>query len=213
MPRAKVAPGLSGERVVRYREQSFHASTGELELEEQWDPPKLHIDDSAEHVALGASWLEVYEETKLPTDGEQSTETARDRWTMIAEDESVTVPAGTFRALVLRKAGGSSSKTYWYVRGIGKVKEIGGQTEELATYGKVYTAAAGLGESPENSLKHVLRELMRHGLHDGDDVSHRTDGTLGRLIVLRSNEPQPVVLMDDGTQIAFRAEDWRRRGG
>ena len=67
--------------------------------------------------------------------------------------------------------------------------------------------------SHERRVLAVLRELMRHGLHDGDDVSHRTDGTRGRLIVLRSSEPQPVVLMDDGTQIAFRAEDWRRRGG
>jgi hypothetical protein len=32
--------------------------------------------------------------------------------------------------------------------------------EELVTYGKVYTAAAGLGESPENSLKHVLRSML-----------------------------------------------------
>ncbi|WP_164002496.1 hypothetical protein [Pyxidicoccus caerfyrddinensis] len=125
---------LSGERVVRYREQSFRASTGALEMEEQWDPPKLHLDETPEHVVVGASWLEIYEETKLPTDGETSTETARDRWTVIADGESVTVPAGTFRALVLRKAGGSTSKTYWYVRGIGKVKEIGGQTEELAAY-------------------------------------------------------------------------------
>jgi Protein of unknown function (DUF1592)/Protein of unknown function (DUF1588)/Protein of unknown function (DUF1595)/Protein of unknown function (DUF1585)/Protein of unknown function (DUF1587) len=32
--------------------------------------------------------------------------------------------------------------------------------DELTTYGKVYTAAAGLGETPENSLKHVLRAML-----------------------------------------------------
>jgi hypothetical protein len=35
---------------------------------------------------------------------------------------------------VLQKAGSSTAKTYWYVRGIGKVKETGGQTEELVSY-------------------------------------------------------------------------------
>ena len=32
------------------------------------------------------------------------------------------------------KAGGSNLKTYWYVPGVGKVKETGGQTEELVSY-------------------------------------------------------------------------------
>ena len=31
---------------------------------------------------------------------------------------------------------------------------------ELTTYGKVYAAAAGLGETPENALKHVLRSML-----------------------------------------------------
>jgi hypothetical protein len=46
----------------------------------------------------------------------------------------VTVPAGTFHALILQKAGSSVAKTYWFVRGVGKVKETGGQTEELVEY-------------------------------------------------------------------------------
>ena len=37
----------SGDSVIRYREQAFSASTGALELEEHWDPHKLHIDGSA----------------------------------------------------------------------------------------------------------------------------------------------------------------------
>lgn len=66
--------------------------------------------------------------------------------------------------------------------------------------------------SHERRVLAVLRELMRHGLHDGDDVRHRTSGSRGRLIVLRSSDPQPVVLMDDGTQVAFHADDWSRLG-
>ena len=122
-------------RIVRYREQSFHASTGALELEEHWDPAKLHIDDSPAHRAAGSDWLEEYKETKTdPINGTVETTTERDHWYVDSVDESISVPAGTFRAVVFRKVGGSSSKTYWYVRGIGKVRETGGQTEELMSY-------------------------------------------------------------------------------
>ncbi|MFY0564659.1 hypothetical protein ACN28E_12460 [Archangium lansingense] len=125
---------LSGTSIIRYREQSFQANTDTVETEEHWAPAKLHVDEAPEHVAVGATWLEVYEETKLPSEGLSSTETVRERWTVLADDEPVTVPAGTFRALVLQKAGTSKTKTYWYVRGIGKVKETGGQTEELVSF-------------------------------------------------------------------------------
>jgi hypothetical protein len=123
-----------GDRVVRYREQAFHEGSGELEEEEHWDPAKLHIDGSAAHTAQDASWLESYQETKLPVGEAASTETARDRWTVDAIDQVITVPAGTFKAIVFIKAGGSTLKTYWYVPGVGKVKETGGQTEELVSY-------------------------------------------------------------------------------
>jgi hypothetical protein len=51
----------------------------------------------------------------------------------------VTVPAGTFTAVYLQKvsATGGSAKTYWYVPGVGKVKESGGQLEELVSYSLV----------------------------------------------------------------------------
>jgi hypothetical protein len=123
-----------GDRVLRYREQSFHESTGELELEEHWDPYKLHFDGTEEHTAEGASWLETYGETKIETDKPAETAETRDRWSVDSPSEEVTVEAGTFRAVVVQKASGSGLKTYWYVRGVGKVKETGGQTEELVDY-------------------------------------------------------------------------------
>jgi hypothetical protein len=123
-----------GDRVLRYREQAFSAGTGDLELDEHWDPHKIHFDGSPEHTVAGATWLEEYQETKLPVGGAPETMTARDRWTVIAVDEEVTVPAGTFSALVLTKAGGTALKTYYYVRGVGKVKEEGTQTEELQSF-------------------------------------------------------------------------------
>jgi hypothetical protein len=125
---------LDGERVLRYREQSFHESTGELEQEEHWDPYKLHFDGSDAHTAEGGTWLESYDETKIPVAKPAETKTERDRWIVDSPSEEITVPAGTFKAVVVQKAGGGDIKTYWYVRGVGKVKETGGQTEELVSY-------------------------------------------------------------------------------
>ena len=126
---------LEGDRVVRYREQSFSRSTKALELEEFWDPHKLHVDSSAERVAVGATWLESYKENKIRVGGQASYDIAtNDRW-FVDGVESITVPAGTFEAVVLRKVSGSmNEKKYWYVPNVGKVKETGGQTEELTEY-------------------------------------------------------------------------------
>jgi hypothetical protein len=129
----------SGDSVIRYREQAFSASTGELEQEEHWDPYKLHIDGTAARRVAGVTWLEVYQETKLPVGAAPATHEAHDRWTILSACQSVTVPAGTFTAVYIQKvsATGGSAKTYWYVPGVGKVKESGGQLEELVSYALV----------------------------------------------------------------------------
>jgi hypothetical protein len=120
-----------GDKVVRYREQSFGATTQMLKLEEHWDPYKLHIDGSAEHTVMGASWVETYVETKLPVGEAAASATNADPWSVVSASEMVQVPAGTFDAVVFEKSG---NKRYWYARGIGKVKEAGSQTEELTAY-------------------------------------------------------------------------------
>ena len=124
-----------GDSVIRYREQSFSAKTDALELEEHWDPYKLHVDGTDEHTTLGAQWLESYQEFKAPVDLPETEATARDFWTVDGVGEEVTVPYGTFSdCIIFQKVGGSKPKTYWYVRGVGKVKETGSQTEELVSY-------------------------------------------------------------------------------
>jgi hypothetical protein len=131
-----------GDMIVRYREQSYAASTGKLELEEYWQPYKIHIDGTAAHTEAGATWAVHYEETKVKVVddvlGAPSTAATDDAWKVLnasSEHVGVTVPAGPFEdPVVIQKAGGSSIKTYWYVRGVGKVKESGGQTEELVSF-------------------------------------------------------------------------------
>jgi len=123
------------ERIVRYREQSYGAVTGDLELEEHWEPEKLHVDGSAERIVAGASWLESYNETKLPVGLAMTTHAVRERWTVVSDDETLEVPAGTFDHVIhLQKAGGNATKEYWYLHGVGKLKETGTQTEELVDY-------------------------------------------------------------------------------
>ena len=125
---------LEGDSVVRYREQSFGAMSQQLQLEEHWAPGKLHVSWKPEHTQAGASWIDMYQETKAPVGAPVESKEARDVWKVDAVDQTVTVPAGTFKAIVLIKSGGTSQKTYWYVPGVGKVKETGGQTEELMSY-------------------------------------------------------------------------------
>ena len=125
-----------GARVVRYREQAFNATSGMLDIEEHWDPYKLRVDQAEEFTGDGASFLESYDETKLVPGTESTTATRGDRWTVLAASESVTVPAGTFDAIKLMRVSSSQGavKTYWFVENVGKVKEEGGQLEELESY-------------------------------------------------------------------------------
>jgi hypothetical protein len=131
--------GPMGDNIVRYREQAFSMSTGALEIEEHWDPHKLHIDGTTERRVTNATWLEIFHETKLQVGLAPEMHEAHDRWTILSACEPVTVPAGTFTAVSIRKvsATGGSAKQYWYVPGVGKVKESGGQLEELVSYSLV----------------------------------------------------------------------------
>jgi len=125
-----------GTRVVRYREQAYMANPPHaLELEEYWNPYKLRVDESPAHMTAGASWVETDQETKLPVGGNPLMAAVEDRWTVSAERLTVTVQGRSYEVLILTKTGAASQKTYWWARGIGKVKEIGvNQVEELVSY-------------------------------------------------------------------------------
>ena len=124
-----------GNRVVRYREQSYAASTGMPNGDAYWEPYKVTVDWSPANIVDSMTWLEIYRETKVPESGvADMTVEKRDLWSVIGTKESVTVPAGTFDAIVFQKVGGST-KSFWFVPGIGKVKETGdNQVEELMSY-------------------------------------------------------------------------------
>jgi hypothetical protein len=122
-----------GLRTVRYRELSYSASTGALELEEHWDPPRLRIDDH--HVVADGPWEETYTEWKTPADDTAPSSAERtDRWSVQSDAVMMTVPAGAFSTMMVKRDplnASTTDKVYWFARGIGKIREAGGQTEEL----------------------------------------------------------------------------------
>jgi hypothetical protein len=129
--------GIEGDATVRYRAIDYDAA-GALVREQSQMPYRLKLDESAAHVVAGAEYTDSFEQTTMNEAGTKTSAEA-DVWKIIATDESVTVPAGTFQALHVRRIGndeGTKQKDYWYVRGVGKVKETGSdkQTEELIGY-------------------------------------------------------------------------------
>ena len=125
------------DKIVRHREQSL--DLGEVPSTDQiYQPSKLRVDETAAHTTMGATWIDTYTEVEedLVT-GDITTVEKSESWTVEAAAESVTVPAGTFTAIKLRRTSdvvGAADKIYWFAPGVGKVKEAGDQLEELTEY-------------------------------------------------------------------------------
>jgi hypothetical protein len=126
----------TGAAIRRLRERSFDL-TGALISDQTYTPYKLRLDESNDRLAVGASYTESYTEIETDAQGGVTSVAKAETWTIEAIDESVTVPAGTYACLRVRRIGtdvGESDKTFWFARGVGKIKETGKQTEELSSY-------------------------------------------------------------------------------
>ncbi|MDX2093846.1 MAG: hypothetical protein SFX73_38790 [Kofleriaceae bacterium] len=123
--------------IARHRERSYDL-TETLLSDQFYVPEKVRVDESPAHLVEGVSWVTSY--VKLEVDPVTSAVTTKDKsdvWTVEATADAVTVPAGTFTALRVHRIGeedGQAEKWYWFARGVGKVKEVGKQTEELVRY-------------------------------------------------------------------------------
>lgn len=123
-----------GDVLVRLRQQDFDPE-GMLEQTTTYDPPKIRIDESPEHITASATWTETYQRVVVDPDGvELSNLQITDAWTVLAEDALCGTPWGDQSCLHLRVErieGGVSNKEFYFARGYGKVRETGGQLEEL----------------------------------------------------------------------------------
>jgi hypothetical protein len=123
--------------VRRHRERSLDLA-GALISDQFYVPEKIRIDETAAHVVLGATWSTSYVEVEVdPVTAAVATKDKTDLWTIEAVDEEIIVPAGTFTTIKIHRVGeeeGQADKTYWYAKGVGKVREVGKQTEELMSW-------------------------------------------------------------------------------
>jgi hypothetical protein len=120
---------LVDNRLVRLSEETLDMNmvTGRF----RFSPPGLRVDGN--YTTTGDSYTDIHDKVELDAqDNVIATVTKNHSFEVESSMALVTVPAGQFEAIrVRRDRAGGTSKTYWFVPGIGKVKEIGGQTEEL----------------------------------------------------------------------------------
>ena len=111
-------------------------------LSDEWYTPYLlRVDESPEHLQAGAAWSINYTHTKV-TSSKPMTETNKtENWTVDGVDVVTKVTAGTFQALKIIRADPTdgSTKTQWFVRGVGKVRELtsAGHYEDLTNFNVV----------------------------------------------------------------------------
>ncbi len=127
----------TGDSIVRLAEADF---VGLTTSREDFDPGRIRVDETAAHTVEGASWTQEYTEYVSENGGAVMATAKTETWTVMGVNEVVTVPAGEFCTLHLRRtstAGGidGSDKAYWFARDVGKVQEVSvGQTETLTAY-------------------------------------------------------------------------------
>ncbi|MGC4087518.1 MAG: hypothetical protein QM756_06430 [Polyangiaceae bacterium] len=123
--------------ITRLREQFFDAS-GAIVSDYDFMPHKVRLDESAIHTQVGAAWPETYTANAILFASSKNQSIMYSvSWAIEAVDETVTVPAGTFKCLRVRRlepGGIEPDRTYWFARHVGKVKEDGTVTKELTGY-------------------------------------------------------------------------------
>ena len=130
-----VYEGPVGDVDVRYQ-TIFVDDQGITTATDVVQPYRLRLDESVARTKAGAQWTETYTETSTPVGGPAKTTTKSEQWLVVSDAEPVTVLAGAYSSLhVRRTSNGGRVQDYWYVRGVGKVKETGGgQEEELMSF-------------------------------------------------------------------------------
>lgn len=127
---------LDGTKLVRVSEVSYDGPTVVERL--TFTPPALRVETA--NPKLGDTYETDHTENHVDEDGNVIGLGARKLESFIVEaiDEAITVPAGTFVCVRLRRTTvGGASKTFWYAPGIGKIREVGGQTESLKSHSLV----------------------------------------------------------------------------
>ena len=123
---------------VRRHHDQLADDTGRQLSDEWYSPYLLRVDEAPEHLTKGATWTINYTHTKTTSSKPTTTTNQAETWTVDAVDIVTAVPAGTFNALKVTRTdtADGTTKTQWFVRGVGKVRERtgAGHFEELTAY-------------------------------------------------------------------------------
>lgn len=135
---------VQGSGVYRvYKEVSV---ADKLALKVSYDPAFLRYDEAwtavGQTVTLDDDWAQecVFSSSASKcAAGSTKTGKTTHTYTVVAIDEEVTVPAGTFKAVIIERLnpGNRETKRFWFAKGVGKVRELDLQsqaTEELTEY-------------------------------------------------------------------------------
>jgi len=125
---------VDGQVVKRLHDNDLDGG-GNVKTEDWYSPYRLRVDETPEHTVAGATWSLSFTDTHTPAMKAATSVMKTDNWRVDGVDEPVTVPYGTFAALHVSRTDPTdgSIKSFWFVRGIGKVKETNssGHLEEL----------------------------------------------------------------------------------
>lgn len=129
---------FEGDVDVRYAQIDYDQTNTvvDQQIEVNW---RLKLDESPAHTAANATWGESFNETTITATTGTTTNAKTETWQVVNPAEAITVLAGSYTALHVRRTNstGTTAKTkdYWFVKDVGKVKETGGsQNEELMSY-------------------------------------------------------------------------------
>ncbi len=121
---------------LAYRVREEDLTDGALTTVTTWDPATIKNLVDPQPVGWSSSST-IHELERVMADGTVKEKDRTYVWTVLAVDESVTVPAGTFQALKVQRSRPDKTdkvRTYWLVPGVGKVREDGERLEELVRY-------------------------------------------------------------------------------
>jgi len=114
-----------GDEVACVQEE-VRDSSGTITMEEAYDPPVIVIDERPAHLSPGAEGSETFMDTTPNYKGHPRARAAKVKWTVESTNDRVTVPAGTFTCLRVRRVRKHRPPTVsWYAKGVGLVKELG----------------------------------------------------------------------------------------
>ncbi len=130
---------LMGDAVIRLEQEDW-TGLDTLDRTTTYEPYAIRIDEAADRIADGATFEESFTETEYDELGVlQRTQPATEDWEVMASSEPCEAAIGSFASCLhlrrVRVGAMTTQKDFWFVAGVGKVLEEGGQTESLVACG------------------------------------------------------------------------------